>query len=169
MSSKPLSQVGGSFAVAPPGSLRKRALIHTPARGSQHSDNKAAMAQSSAQPEEGLLPLTGVRLPPPAQPWLTEGFTPRFSLLTCLRRPPYAHPKAHPVLASLLLRGESSGSPFGCNTEAQAAEGGGPPAGKLRSELFLCADCRTLHITEQYRRLLRPSSQRGPRRPPRQA
>ena len=32
-----------------------------------------------------------------------------------------------------------------CNTEAQAAWGG-PPAGQLRSKLFLCVACVTLHI-----------------------
>ena len=34
-----------------------------------------------------------------------------------------------------------------CNTEAQAAWGG-PPAGQLRSKLFLCMACVTLHIAK---------------------
>lgn len=55
-----------------------------------------------------------------------------------------------------------------CNADARAAQGK-PLAGQLRSELFLCVDRRTLHVTKRIARLLRPSSGPGPRHPPRQA
>jgi len=55
-----------------------------------------------------------------------------------------------------------------CNADAQAAQGR-PLAGQLRSELFLYADRKTLHFTERITRLLRPSSESGPRHPPQQA
>jgi hypothetical protein len=46
--------------------------------------------------------------------------------------------------------------------------GVGPLAGKMRSELFLCTDHKTLRITERITRLLCPSSEPGPRHPPQQ-
>lgn len=55
------------------------------------------------------------------------------------------------------------------DADAQAAWGSLPETGQLRWELFLCADHKTLRITERITRLLCPSSEPGPRHPPQQA
>jgi hypothetical protein len=76
-------------------------------------------------------------------------------------------PGLRPLSAEAVVEAHLTRSRFPCNAEAQAAQGG-PPAGQLRSELFLYTDHQDSAYYRTYRRQLRPSSHRGPRRPPRQ-